>query len=87
MQLIRYINENQILEPLCITTPNDNERILTEDSSEGILQSWQKVSGFWCRVSKLKNVYTNLQRHKHRHKPYLKKVDELHELRNIIMLF
>ncbi|XP_054818905.1 serine carboxypeptidase-like 18 isoform X1 [Prosopis cineraria] len=42
-QLVRYININQILEPVCITTPNNNERALLEDSSEGILQS------FWCR--------------------------------------
>ncbi|KAF7815578.1 serine carboxypeptidase-like 13 isoform X2 [Senna tora] len=48
-RLVRYINVNQILEPVCITTPKDNARVLSEDPSEGILQSFQKVSGFWCR--------------------------------------
>ncbi|XP_028798680.1 serine carboxypeptidase-like 1 [Neltuma alba] len=48
-RLIRYIYLNQILEPVCITTPNDNERILLEDPSEGILQSLQNLSAFWCR--------------------------------------
>ncbi|KAK4275732.1 hypothetical protein QN277_018765 [Acacia crassicarpa] len=49
-RLIRYININQILEPVCINTPDLKDRILLEDSSsEGILQSLLKVSNFWCR--------------------------------------
>ncbi|KAK4275730.1 hypothetical protein QN277_018764 [Acacia crassicarpa] len=44
-QLIQYINELQILEPLCDIIPNDNRRILFEDSSDGIVQN---DSTFWC---------------------------------------
>ncbi|XP_020204380.1 serine carboxypeptidase-like 13 [Cajanus cajan] len=39
-ELVRYINEQQIMEPLCITTP-----ALTRE----ILQQVQDPSTFWCR--------------------------------------
>ncbi|KAL2322269.1 hypothetical protein Fmac_026648 [Flemingia macrophylla] len=39
-ELVRYINEQQIMEPLCITTPGMNR---------GILQEVKDPPTFWCR--------------------------------------
>ncbi|XP_061339608.1 serine carboxypeptidase-like 2 [Gastrolobium bilobum] len=39
-ELVRYINEQQITEPLCVTTPGMNQ---------AIIQSVQDRSAFWCR--------------------------------------
>ena len=44
MQLVRYINEQQILEPLCITTPAVNQIIR---------QPVQDDQEFSCRVKKI----------------------------------
>ncbi|KAL5149820.1 Serine carboxypeptidase-like 18 [Glycine soja] len=41
VELVRYINEQQIMEPLCITTPGVNREIL---------QEVQDPPTFWCRV-------------------------------------
>ena len=40
VELVRYINEQQIMEPLCITTPGVNREIL---------QEVQDPPTFWCR--------------------------------------
>ncbi|KAK7306799.1 hypothetical protein VNO77_44757 [Canavalia gladiata] len=39
-ELVRYINKQQILEPLCVTTPALNQKIL---------QPFQDPPEFWCR--------------------------------------
>jgi len=41
LQLVRYINEQQIMEPLCATTPGLNREML---------QELQDPPTFWCRV-------------------------------------